>query len=389
MYITEVNLQSFSAQNQLVYHMKLPDKNLRIDPRASISSTDNQSFNQCCEIRFLCRYSNRGRTVTLTNDSESVRVIGHTVTLTNINSESVRVINGSMYFRVYNPNIETVPDFNSNVYTYKGLDYESAPANTVLAFIDPAATIVKSYAFKNCYKMRRCVFHEDIKKVESDAFLNCRSMDALFLPKKLKNFKYEALNGCDNVRAMTLPPVVDIEDNTSAIWAQYSVPKLLESCKVNQNTQSNQNRDSNVLVSMRNHMALVDFYSNLPPLYLKCLSMDVTAKAIEKCIVNHGISDVFTNKYGGMTPLHILTLNPHSDTSTIMTCWKIHKIAAFITDDFGYTPIDNLCLYHGNFGSIVAIISHMCTNWCTLSLSPKKECRIHTKTEYLVKRRKL
>merc|ERR1712038_1731781 len=118
------------------------------------------------------------------------------------------------------------------------------------------------------------------------------------------------------------------------------------------------NDDANNVI----HQNILDFYRSLPSLHQVCLDINVTAQSIHECIADTSNSNdgsgtaAPTNivaDHDGMTPLHILAMNPYSDSGSIIAAACFHSdhvmanstmptCAVFIKDRRGKTPLDCL-----------------------------------------------
>ncbi len=116
--------------------------------------------------------------------------------------------------------------------------------------------------------------------------------------------------------------------------------------------------------------ALLEFYHNLPPLHQECLDTNVSAQSIRQCIVTHGKAAAYdTASYGGgMTPMHILALNPHANTLAINACFESNMGAVLERFSDGgrlqpcplsdNTPLEYLAEYDVN--SYLSVIAGLC-----------------------------
>ncbi len=99
---------------------KLPRSNLRLDPRAIHPK----------HLLFDCYYHDDGITVTLKR-------------VHNFRGYNERRCSFKM--RVFDPEIEVLPDFNSKTYVYLGVDGDYAPDDTIVGIIDPSVKILDGH----------------------------------------------------------------------------------------------------------------------------------------------------------------------------------------------------------------------------------------------------
>ncbi len=321
--------------------VKLPRRGLKIDPKASFPNN----------VRFDCRYHDDDITVTLTR-------IDRFSNLFEIIFEILfdHIPNGECMMRIYDPAMEHIPKFDTTIYTYMGYDHERVPDDTTVAYIDQSVTTVKARAFSGCKKMKRCIMLNGVETIGKAAFSHCTSLDALFLPSSISSIQDFAFEQCTNMRILPLP--IDIEMEHIEEGIMYGCDKLFEITGVQQYEEDvfcQLNNDDEILEEMLN------FKSNLSPLHRACLDVNVVAETIKDCIVAHGSTAAHDEAYsygGGITPLHILSMNPHANSGAILACFEANMDAAFREDDKGKTPLDYLKEY--NVNSFLSMIQALC-----------------------------
>ncbi len=334
--------------------VKLPRKGLKIDPRAN-----HPRF-----VQFSVRYHDDDITVTLT------RV-----------DNGRRVYYDPLFIRMYDPEIETVPAFNTTVYVYCGLDGEFAPKDTTDVIIHESVKIIKKNAFRHT-ELRRVVVHDNVEIIERCAFYKCSSLVAMYLPSSLKKIGDNAFAGCSNLRILSMPPQMKTEQ--IGVGIVYGCDTFFRSTQIqpyNSMIQcgggGNKPGDFEWMMQKNNtmpktnhrvHQDIIDFHRNLPHLYQTCLNTNVTAQSIRHSILlnNNGTEYAYNTHYDDddenenddngmmmthtysmytlpksrsyhrswfsmfcipqhkqllhskMTPMHILALNPHADTGAIL-----------------------------------------------------------------------
>eukprot|EP00553_Chaetoceros_curvisetus_P009226 CAMPEP_0204615792 /NCGR_PEP_ID=MMETSP0717-20131115/3194_1 /ASSEMBLY_ACC=CAM_ASM_000666 /TAXON_ID=230516 /ORGANISM="Chaetoceros curvisetus" /LENGTH=198 /DNA_ID=CAMNT_0051628817 /DNA_START=32 /DNA_END=625 /DNA_ORIENTATION=+ len=179
--------------------VKLPRKGLKLDTRVN-----DPHF-----IRFSIDYHDDGITATLTRLDDDY----------NCDDEYYNDCDGDKFtMRLYDPKIETVPDFTSTVYMYMGLErlsreHEHAPSDTTLVIIHPSVKDIKDVAFAHCVKLRRVIMHENVEVIGTYAFIDCHSLDAVFLPSSIKLIWGFAFSDCTNLRILSIPPTINVEED--------------------------------------------------------------------------------------------------------------------------------------------------------------------------------
>mmetsp|Transcript_6719 Transcript_6719/g.7711 ORF Transcript_6719/g.7711 Transcript_6719/m.7711 type:complete len:250 (-) Transcript_6719:66-815(-) len=248
------------------------------------------------------------------------------------------------------------------------------------------------------------MMHENVEIIEACAFRGCHSLDAVFLPSSIKEIGDWAFSGCTNLRILSIPKIINIDQIGYRIINKCDTffriirlpPYVLDRFIVSNNDQVNQ--------------AIIDFNRNLPPLHKVCLNTNVTADSIRQCIEDHGIAAAYNTDYGdGMTPMHILALNPHADTGAILTLFHANMGVVFETysegeDDIhgedeneehsaigGKTLLDCLCEY--DVDSYLSVIAALCRHREAHSSprveEPTRNMNADDEDHTLVKRQKL
>lgn len=317
--------------------VKLPRPNLQIDSRP----------NNLQNWRFKCTYNGSDMTATLVRIDDDPEW------------DSI------LELRVYDPAIETVPSFDSTIYTYMGLDGEKVPQDTTSAIIDPSVRSIKERAFFACKKLRQCIMYDGVETIEFRAFSDCIAMKVIKLSRNLKHIGYRAFYRCTSMDALFLPSSVGhIEDEAFAYCMSIRVlhisphPNILRngllgkgvfnSCDtllhcdtgIKQCNYCHDGYASNVI-----YQNMINFHHNLHPFHRTCLDINVTAKKIYDFVERYGAESAAITDHNGMTPLHILSINPHATIGSIVTCFHIYANAALIRDTRGKSPLDYLQEY--------------------------------------------
>ncbi len=303
------------------YEFKLKRPGLILDPRANYPR----------DVRLAYNY----------HDDD-----GLIVTITLIDDDS----NGSQGYigiRIYDPTIEAIPRFDTTTYTYLGIDGERTPRDTIVAVIDPSVRTIKKLAFRNCKKLKIVIMHNEVECINERAFMNCSSLEALFLPQRLHEIKDFAFNGCESLKIMPLlSDDLDVERiGFTFVFGCYNFREITQTAHV-QYSSDQLNR------------AILEFYRFLPPLHKECLDINVSIQSIQECIRIYGTASASNTVHGGMTPLHILSLNPHADTETIMGCFNVNKGMALVRDMTDKNVFDYLREYH--MESHTALMTALC-----------------------------
>ena len=153
------------------------------------------------------------------------------------------------------------------------------------------------------------------------------------------------------MRILSLPPTINTEQIGRCILrrcrALFRITQVQEYDFVDDNSEEV-------------HQSLLNFHHILPPLHKACLETNVSVQSIHDCIRVHGRATAFAKAYDGMTPFHILAMNPHTSPASFVACLELNICAAVVRDDYlGLSPIDYLWEY-SNIECIISLIQVLC-----------------------------
>ncbi len=306
-----------------------------------------------------------------------------------------------VYFRVYDPAIETVPRFDSTIYRYLGLPKERAPKQTTHVIIDSTVTTIQSGAFRACKRLKTCDMHDGIQEIGEYAFDNCQSiktiklsmnltkigdfafndctsLHALFIPPSIQEIGNVAFGDCTNMKILSLPQVqngasMEMLCCPQGSWIGENGSDVIWGCErlfhiTHIDIYKRHEYPSSPMTPLKNdhvHESLVAFYRSLPPLDQVCLDSNVTTEDIVHASPTASTGTAVLpaalassssqhQHHGGMTPLHILVMNPYATTDAILACLELDLSMVFVEDDTEMCPLDYLweC---GNVECIIAI----------------------------------
>mmetsp|Transcript_5858 Transcript_5858/g.6750 ORF Transcript_5858/g.6750 Transcript_5858/m.6750 type:complete len:382 (+) Transcript_5858:62-1207(+) len=356
--------------------VKLPHKGLIVDPRA----------NRPTDCIFRIDYHDDDITATLTRtDDEKETYFKFTV-------------------RVYDPTIEDVPKFDSGVYTYMGLKGECVPLDTTCAFIHPSVKTIHQEAFEDCDEMKQCIMQGDnIETIAEEAFSHCWSLEGLILPRSLKKIGSRAFRCCRKMKRLVMyDGIKTIEEGVfedcrslEAMFLPSSVTEIGRRafchCKnlrilplpINMNIQKIDREaflHCDALFDMMQiqrfggyfhldrliYRHIIDSYRGLPPIYRACLDVNVSAQSIKDCTIraqhgSDGSTSTFTIRHFhilGMSPLHILAMNPHANPESIFVCFGGKLDGVLEKDRWGNSPLDYSRKY--NVRVFLSLVQALC-----------------------------
>ncbi len=252
---------------------------------------------------------------------------------------------------------------NTNVYMYRGGNGEKVPSHATSVIIDKSVKIIKQKAFKFHRHLKKCFMHDGVHTIEKDAFFWCMNLKTIRLSRNLKHIGERAFCNCDSLEALFFPPTIEkIDSKAFGLCPELRIlplhaPINMDIVEVGEwilfecdnffnifcQIQRYQEDDFNRCINKEEvHQSIVEFYHNLHPLHKTCLSTDVSESTISASILDNGAASVLITDHNGMTPLHILTMNPHADSGAITACFTADMSAIFLTDNRGKTPLDYL-----------------------------------------------
>ena len=105
------------------------------------------------------------------------------------------------------------------------------------------------------------------------------------------------------------------------------------------------------------------------PFHKLCYDSSVTTKQINEYLAEHGNDSALAiDTIHGMTPLHMLSMNPYAPAESIAALLKPDKAAAFCLDNTDKSPLDYVKAY--NADGLVAIINTLCIHKDSLDPDP-------------------
>ncbi len=360
---------------------ELPHPNMVIDPRVN---------NRDCKVRRVaCVYHPSGTTVTLVRIGDMSVYIDPEDTFT-------------LQFRAYDPATETVPNFESTMYHYLGVDGEKAPLDTTVLVIDQSVKVIKKEAFQDCMKIRKCFMHDNVhtieerafcscevmtvvtlsrnlKEIGEEAFFECMSLVGIFLPSTLETIGLHAFAYCKSLSILSLPPNINLlyvgdgvvnecqtlfENDEIVKYGEISDSSLFEPFDWFCNNE-------------KVHQSILNYNHKLPHLHKACLATDITSQTIDDLVICTKKKDTeavssdtdahadicsmaMITHHHGKTPLHVLAINPHSDEGALITCFHSNTYALFTRDDLDMTPLDYLRTCRHRIDDHTALVLSLC-----------------------------
>jgi len=291
-------------------------------------------------------------------------------------------------FRAYDKSIEYVPDFLSPTYTYLGVKDEVAPIDAIIGKVHPSVITIRAGAFRGCVNMVRCSMTDTVTTIEESAFhgcknmkviklsrslrwigkgafCSCQSMGALFVPLLVQSIGDFAFMSCEKMRILSLPVAIDLDKIGQRVVAYCNEMLILNNDNDNGNAHAchridyeygrDINRDRDKRGGKRGGSRNLNIVTNNDdvnqwlkhrldhlPFFQLCHDPSITTEKIHDYIHRKGKKEALQRDERGLTPLHILVMNPHANSGAIVACLDAYPNAAFVKDDAGLSPFDIL-----------------------------------------------
>ena len=271
------------------------------------------------------------------------------------------------------------------LYIYHGLDNEEVPKDVTHVIVDNSVTVIKIRAFAGCVHLVSLVMGDNVKRIEKYAFIHCiallyirlskaleyigdrafeqcESLEALFLPSTVTSIEHLAISGCRSLRLIILPNDIDLGKVGNKIISYTHIQQIAKASGVEYDYYYGGFVEHNRRVNewLFHHM-------DAAPFHKLCYDSSVTTKQISDYLHEHGDDSALAiDTIHGMTPLHILSMNPHAPPDAILTLLKANINAANVGDNRGKTPL-YYALYHNPF-AFVRMYSYLREHTNTIEL---------------------
>ena len=341
--------------------VQLPKDGLVVDSRFMMDGVWPLGLRDNIETAFECTV--QGRTLTVTKRSDYIYPIPVS----------------TVYFRVYDPDEETVPDFNSNFYRYYGMDHEKAPIRVEKVVVDDSVDVIQEYAFAGCRHMQNCTMHDRVWLIKRGAFEDCIEMRHIKLSMSLQILEADVFNNCSSIESLWFPPSVRSLGNhcmecCSAMKLLNVTPpmeigkRVVAYCtEILTRTHYHYVDSSGSMTwnGLNNRMNRRLFSYNRNHKLLKILANpNVNSDAVDNYISENGTIEFFYgNRHHEITPLHVVTkFNPFVRDDVILACFDANPSALVYKDMDGIKPLD--CLWLRSDRNMFNVISQMMIDLC-------------------------
>jgi len=248
------------------------------------------------------------------------------------------------------------------LHIYHGLDDEEIPKDVTHVIVDSSVTVIKEGAFYRCHKyLVSVIMGDDVKRIEEaaffkcwalrfirlsrtleyigdEAFRDCESLEALFLSSTIKKIEHQAFYCCQSLRLIILPHDIDVDNVGMRIIDETAI---LRQIAENAGVAYEWNDNGDVTdESVRRVKECLFHHMDEWPFHKLCYDSSVATKHINEYLKQNGADAALAiDSIHGMTPLHILSMNPHTPVDTILTLLEANINVANVEDNRGKTSL--------------------------------------------------
>ncbi len=217
---------------------------------------------------------------------------------------------------------------------------------------------IEEEAFWNFSALRFVRLSKTLEYIGASAFYNCHYLEALFLPSTVKTIESYAFGSCSSLRLVILPNDIDLSKISQEIIYKAGIRLIAKTAGVKyewryygQRTNESDRRVNEWLI---HHM-------DKAPFHKLCYNSFIVRKEINDYLTENGNDEALTiDSYHGMTPMHILTMNPHTPAETVAALLNVNVKVAFCVDNEGKIPLNYARDY--NVGGLVGMINDLCNH---------------------------
>ena len=270
------------------------------------------------------------------------------------------------------------------LHIYRGFfkEDENIPKDVTHIIIDDSVDTIKERAFEYCWLLVSIVMGDSVNTIGKRDFHHCHSLRFIRLSKTLRCIGENAFTLCHSLKAVCLPSMIKRIENYAFMHCQslslLILPNnldgyahlgrgLISTTPLSQIAASvgvryNIRRDRR-WTGESNHQVndwLIQHMNDFP-LHTLCYDSSVTTANVNT-FINH-VDNSFTSvlqvdKIHGMSPLHLLSMNPYAPVDAIASLLNFNTEAVFSLDNQQKTPLDYGREY--NVGGLVGMITGLC-----------------------------
>ena len=265
------------------------------------------------------------------------------------------------------------------LYIYQGLDDEKVPKDTTRVIVDNSVTVIKRDTFYLCRHLVSVIMGDNVKRIEewafykchalrfirlsnmlefmgAGAFHSCHSLEALFLPSTVKSIEIWAFGRCRLLRLLILPNDINLRNVSEHIIKGTTIHQIAENVGVAyeydefSDVIDESNREVNEWLIHR---------MDEVPFHKLCCSSSIATQLINDHLNEYGNdSAAAIDPIHGMTPLHVLSMNPYAPSETIAALLNVNVEFAFRLDYKEKMSLDYARDY--NVGGLIGMINGLC-----------------------------
>ena len=270
-------------------------------------------------------------------------------------------------FRMYEKDLEILPDFQSTTYTYHGLKKEKPPATTTsIVFADDVA-IVRKHAFAGLPLLENCIFGSKVRLLCQGAFAGCPKLIFVVLSPVLEFIGMYTFKHCTSLHHIFIPKSIMLFGHGAFTFCR----KLRFVVFENHHTME----DFRLGVFFNSFGVFFedDFYSRSPinmlkrryehlPMHIKCFDPHVTAQDIIECKKKFSglLCGIETDSHYNQTALHLMMLcNLNASNEAILACMETNIFQLVMKDYKQRTPMD-LAFMTSRIDLLTSFIVQLC-----------------------------
>ena len=272
---------------------------------------------------------------------------------------------------------------NTYCYWYRGLEKETVPHHTTHVIVHNCVTTIKARAFWECEDLVSVSMGDNVTTIEKCAFGHCLSLKIVRLSKILQYIGYMAFYRCESLEFLVLPLTINRIESCS-LWRCPSLRLLILPETISTNNVCDQIINGAAIsrialaAGVQYEYTITDLsvtdesvhkvnnwlahHMDDAPFHKLCYNADVTTLQINMYLNDNGVeSSRETDDIHGMTPLHMLSMNPHAPENALAgNLLHANMEAAFWKDKQGKTPLDYAVEY--NVPGLLKMFEALCLN---------------------------
>ena len=249
------------------------------------------------------------------------------------------------------------------LYIYRGLENEKVPKDVTHVIVASSVTVIRKEAFFECKLLVSVIMGGNVQRIEAHAFYgccalrfvrlsrtleyigrmafhSCYSLEALFLPSTLKSIGYQAFYVCRSLRLLILPNDIDLDNVGEGIINETVIYQIAKNAGVEYERASVVTNFGYRITeeSIRRVNEWLIHHMDEAPFHKLCYNSSIATKHLNDCLNEHDTdSALVIDTFHGMTPLHMLSMNPqHSPADAMMLTWR-SSFAWIIEERFRWT----------------------------------------------------